>query len=297
MFFARLLPFSVMLAIIHPLPSLADGIGTASIEAADTSFPALISGSGEPVIFVHGLFVDDRAWSKFEPAVAKDHLFIAYTQRGFGAATWQDATFTRDQHTKDLIAVLRAIEKPANLVGWSYGGPIVLRAAAEVPDKVRRIVLYEPYVPEMLGGTPEAEAAAESFWGLWGATEEALEAGDETKALKASIEAANGLPIGGFAAQAPAVQTMQLENKHTVRLNWDAPEPKVVTCEELSMVRAQTLVITGSRTLPAYTEIGKAVAACVPGATIAVLEGSGHEAPVAGAPDLIDMVLDFIEAQ
>ena len=236
------------------------------------------------MLLVHGMFADRRAWSGLEEAIARGHRFVAYTQRGFGTGAWQGATYSRDRHTADLVAILEGLDAPADLVGWSYGGAIALRAAAELPDRVRRVVLYEPFVPELLGGSPEADAAAEAFWGLWGPTDAAVEAGDDEKAVRAAIEAVNGLPAGGFAAQDPAVQAMQLDNAHTVALQWNAPEPTALTCEELGTVRAPTLIVTGGATLPAFTEMAKAVAACIPGAETAVIDGADHDAPLVGGP-------------
>ena len=124
-----------------------------TIDAEGTAYPATISGTGDTVLLVHGMFADNRAWLGLEEAIARGHRFVAYTQRGFGTGGWQDATYSRDRHTEDLAAILEGLDAPADLVGWSYGGAIVLGAAADVPDRVRRVVVYEPFVPELLGGT------------------------------------------------------------------------------------------------------------------------------------------------
>ena len=249
------------------------------------------------MLLVHGMFADNRAWLGLEEAIARGHRFVAYTQRGFGTGGWQDATYSRDRHTEDLVAILEGLDAPADLVGWSYGGAIVLGAAAEVPDRVRRVVVYEPFVPELLGGTPEADAAAEAFWGLWGPTDAAVQAGDDEKAVRAAIEATNGLPPGGFDSQDPAAQTMQLENAHTVALQWNAPQPTELTCDELGTLRAPTLIIAGAATLPGFTEMAKAVAACIPGAETAVIDGAAHDAPLAAGPAVAERVLGFIDAR
>jgi len=268
-----------------------------TIDAEGTTYPAIIAGAGDTVLLVHGMFSDRRAWSGLEEAIARGHRFVAYTQRGFGPDSWQDATFSRDRHTDDLVAILEALDAPADLVGWSYGGAIVLGAAAEVPDRVRRVVVYEPFVPELLGGTPEADAAAEAFWGLWGPTDAAVQAGDDEKAVRAAIEATRGLPPGGFDSQDQAARTMQLENAHTVALQWNAPQPTELACDELGTVRAPTLIITGAATLPAFTEMGKAIAACMPGAKTAVIDGAAHDAPLAAGQAVAELVLGFIDAR
>jgi hypothetical protein len=43
--------------------------------------------------------------------------------------------------------------------------------------------------------------------------------------------------------------------------------------------------------------MGKAVAGCIPGASAAVLEGRGHDAPLAVAPALGEMVRGLVDAR
>lgn len=53
----------LLAAAFLPLsPALADGVGPPSIEAAGVTFPAIVAGDGAPVVFVHGMLADDRAW-------------------------------------------------------------------------------------------------------------------------------------------------------------------------------------------------------------------------------------------
>jgi pimeloyl-ACP methyl ester carboxylesterase len=290
-----LLSAALFLASLPP-SARADGVGADSVEAAGTSYPAVVAGSGTPVVFVHGMLADGRAWSGLEAAtVADGHRFIAYTQRGFGPGSRSDPSATRDRHTHDLLDILEAVGEPVDLVGWSYAGPIVLRAAAKAPDRVRRVVLYEPFVPEMMGGTPEADAAAEAFGAIWGPTSDALDKGDNAGATRAAVEAVLGLGEGGFAAEPAAIQAMQLDNAPAFVVNWNAPDPATMTCKELATVAAPTLIVTGTATLPAFTEMAKAVAACLPQAEAATMEGVGHGGPIE-APDAFGkLALGFID--
>ena len=291
---------SLACAVLLPatlLPALADGIGASAIEAAGTSYPAIVAGEGPPVVFVHGMLGDNRVWAGLaEATAAHGHRFVAYTQRGFGPGSRADEPFSRDRLTDDLLAILAAAGEPADLVGWSYAGPIVLRAAARAPDRVRRVVLFEPYVPELIADdTPAHRAANEAFGAAMGPTAEAMEAGDTVGAARAAVEALLGLGAGGFAAEPPELQAIQLDNAPTFAAFWNAGEPTAMTCAELGTIRAPTLVMTGSTTLPAFAEMSKAVAACIPGATTATMEGVGHGGPVAARDAFGHQVLDFID--
>ena len=269
-----------------------------ALEAAGATFPYVEAGEGEPILFVHGSFADYRVWAGLWEDVARDHRFIAYTQRWFGTGDWpSDQPFSRDVHTADLVAILKARGEPTHLVGWSYGGPIILRAAAEVPELVRSVLIFEPSVPEMMSGSPENEAAREAWFGLWGDMGAAIEAIDYEEAVREGIEAAFGLPEGGFATLDPAAQAMLLENAHTVPMDWNAPTGAPLLCDELGKIAAPTLLVVGAET-PDFCDLNaKAIAACVPRSEIAVIEGTGHGGPMQAKDEFVKLTLDFVDAQ
>jgi pimeloyl-ACP methyl ester carboxylesterase len=47
--------------------------------------------------------------------------------------------------------VMQSIGEPVFLLGHSYGAQTALAAAAKVPDRVRKLVLYEPAWPRVVG--------------------------------------------------------------------------------------------------------------------------------------------------
>jgi pimeloyl-ACP methyl ester carboxylesterase len=54
-----------------------------------------------------------------------------------------------EDEAKDLIAVLGAVGPPVLLVGHSYGAHVALLAASLVPERVRKLILYEPIWPHV----------------------------------------------------------------------------------------------------------------------------------------------------
>ena len=106
-----------------------------------------------------------------------------------------------------------------------------------------------------------------------------------------------GLGEGGFAKEPPDVQAMQLDSGPAFVAFWNAPEPASMTCEELGTVEAPTLIVTGSETLAAFTEMARAVAACVPKAEAVVLQGVAHGGPIEASDAFGDLALGFIGRQ
>lgn len=266
------------------------------LKAGDVEFPFVSAGTGEPVLFVNGSWADHRGWSGLWKDVASGHRFMAYTHRYFGNTKWpDDKPFTRDVHTADLIAILRTLQEPVHLVGWSYSGGMVLRAAIEVPDFVRSVTIYEPALSSILPDTPTNKALLEGFGlGFVGAYA-AAKAGDFARAMPMAVEFVLGMPKGGFTTLNPRIQTMLFENAHTMIPDFDAPTPEPLTCAQLGEVVCPVLLIVGSETLPHYKLVAAEIMACLPNAFLSEIQGVGHGGPWQARPEFGRRVLDFVD--
>jgi pimeloyl-ACP methyl ester carboxylesterase len=99
-------------------------------------------GRGEPVVLIHGLGDDHRAWRKVIPELALEHRVLLYDFRGHGQSTLGDADGTLAQLSDDMIALMDLLELGrATLAGFSLGGTIAMRAAIDHPDRVRELAL------------------------------------------------------------------------------------------------------------------------------------------------------------
>lgn len=159
---------------MNAYPLVASGRATLAAE---------VSGSGNPVVFLHAAVADTRMWSAQMAGVSASHKAIAYDRRGFGKTRYQEEDFSS---VADLIALLDAVAdgKPAILVGCSQGGRIVLDAALEHPSRVSGLFLIAPNVP----GAPEPANPPE-IESLLEQQKEIVETGnvDQINAIKARI--------------------------------------------------------------------------------------------------------------
>ena len=98
-------------------------------------------GRGEPLVLVHGLAEDHRAWRGVLPWLALHRRVIAYDLRSHGETSLGTADGTLAQLAGDLVTLLDAagLER-VDLCGFSLGGTIVLRVAIDHPDRVGRLV-------------------------------------------------------------------------------------------------------------------------------------------------------------
>jgi len=106
----------------------------------DIDVACTVQGDGPPVLLIHGLAESKDSWAGVQQRVA-DFRTHAYDFRGHGETTLGEGDGTLEQLGGDLIACLEEITGPAQCVGYSLGGTIVLWAAAQRPDLVTAAVV------------------------------------------------------------------------------------------------------------------------------------------------------------
>ena len=270
----------------------------ATVEAANATFPYSEMGEGKPILFIHGALGDQRVWEGIRDKAAAKHRFLALTLRHYGSGNWpDDKPYSRDVHEADQIAVLQAWNEPMHLVGYSYSGPIVLRAAIEVPDLVKSVTIYEPTFPSIIGGTPEGDAAIEQWYDGFADTGAAAQAGDLKEATREAIEYVFGWEEGGFEVLPESVRVQMLENAHTLPLDATAAQPAPLTGEQLATAKTPTMLIVGSNTYSVFRQGDEAIAGCMPNADVRTLDGVGHGGPIMAQDAFLSTVLEFVDQQ
>ncbi len=114
-------------------------------------------GSGDPIVFVHGLLVNGDLWRKVVPDLSKDFRCITpdWPLGSHSTAMSPDADLTPDgvaQTVADLIAALD-LER-VTLVGNDSGGAISQIVVTRHPERIERLVLtscdaFEIFPPRM----------------------------------------------------------------------------------------------------------------------------------------------------
>jgi pimeloyl-ACP methyl ester carboxylesterase len=101
-------------------------------------------GTAEPVIAVHGITANSRAWLAVDRALEGRAALLAVDLRGRGASSGLPGPYGMEAYARDLLAVLDAcgLER-AVLVGHSLGAYAVARFAADHPERVRAVVLLD----------------------------------------------------------------------------------------------------------------------------------------------------------
>jgi pimeloyl-ACP methyl ester carboxylesterase len=106
-------------------------------------------GTGAPVVFVHGLVMDNLSSFYFTLAnpVAARAEAVLYDLRGHGMSERPTTGYRIADFVADLAALIARLElrPPVQLVGNSFGGTLALAVAAAHPELVRAITLIDAH--------------------------------------------------------------------------------------------------------------------------------------------------------
>ena len=100
------------------------------------------AGRGDPLVLIHGLADDHRAWRRTLPDLMLRHRVVLYDLRGHGQTSLGEPDGSLRQLGADLIALLDALDiERAHVAGFSLGGTVAMRAAIDRPQRVRSLAL------------------------------------------------------------------------------------------------------------------------------------------------------------
>src|SRR5258708_3580344 len=122
---------------------------TASVNGMEMYYE--ISGSGPPLVLLHGFTGTGQDWNSFLAAYTKDYRVIVPDLRGHGRSTNPSNQFTHRQSALDVYALLDQLGiRQFKAMGGSTGGMTLIHMATQQPARVEAMVLIGAtiYFPE-----------------------------------------------------------------------------------------------------------------------------------------------------
>jgi pimeloyl-ACP methyl ester carboxylesterase len=223
-----------------------------------------VSGSGDPLVLLHGAFAGASSFAAQTPAlVAAGFRVHVPERRGHGHTPDVPGPLTYAAMAEDTVAYLdQELPVGAHLVGWSDGAVVGLLVARQRPDLVRRLVLIGQYYNS------------------------SGRVGDSSiDALLRSPEAVSFLRQGYDPVSPDGPEHFEVVYEKTMHMLDTEPEIDLAT---LAAVPAPTLVLQGDRD-EVTLEHSLAVVAALPDARLAVLPGT-HILPLE-LPDVVNPLI------
>jgi pimeloyl-ACP methyl ester carboxylesterase len=233
------------------------------------------SGSGPPIVLVHGTSGDRWSFRFVEPLLSARFTIHAMDRRGRGGSGDSANRYAIEQEFADVAALVDSLDEPADVLGHSYGATVALGASPLTPN-VRRLVLYEP--------SPGISAIEEEFL----ARLDSLLADGQREELYSVFmtELAGMSPAQLSEMKASPVWPGRVAAAHTIMREIRAEESYLPEPEDFAGVTAPTLLLLGSES-PEWAVRGTEVARSVlSNSRVETLEGHGHVAIVT-APELV----------
>jgi pimeloyl-ACP methyl ester carboxylesterase len=245
------------------------------------------SGTGPPVIFVHGSATDGRRWLPILPLFETQFTAFVLDRRGHGESN-DAAAYSIEAEFDDIAALTAAAGGPVDVVAHSYGALCALGAACRTPA-IRRLVAFEPPLP--------IEPNSYFQPTLMETMSKAIANNDPEAAVEAFARDALALtPDELDARRRLASWRVFVGNAALILRELRAVERLINKPGLFGECAASTLLLVGGASPPRYRSTAEALNAVLPSSRIAMLPDQGHDA-INAAPELFaGEVIRFLSA-
>jgi pimeloyl-ACP methyl ester carboxylesterase len=242
------------------------------------------SGSGPPLLLVHGTTADHRRWSGISPQLEQHFTVYAMDRRGRGGST-DAADYAIMREAEDVAAVLEAIGEPAFVIGHSYGAVCSLEAAL-LTSGIRRMILYEPPIPTGLPMYPPGVPDRMQTLIDSGENEKALEVfmGEVVRMPEHELDVYRQLPMWRVRIQLAPTIPREMTIDRAYRFDRG----------KFGMLEVPTLLLVGEDSSPLFRQATSAVDSALPNSTVVTLAGQQHIAMDTDPDQFMREVLKFL---
>jgi pimeloyl-ACP methyl ester carboxylesterase len=232
------------------------------------------TGTGDPVLLIHGLGLSGGAWWRTVDTLAGSMRVITYDHRGIGQSESLTHAYTTEAMADDAVSILDDLEmERVHVYGFSLGGMIAQQVALRHPGRVQALVLGGTHSGGRRVAYPDAEVAA--FF--------------RRRATMPSEQAAWASVPYNYGPRSRATQADRIAEDIGRRLrnpfNERAYQAQLLAgslhnCyRRLSRIQAPTMVVHGARDRIIPVANAHMTAELVPGAELRILEEAGHLYP------------------
>lgn len=253
------------------------------------------SGTGPPLVLVHGATADHTTWRTSGPRLAARHALHAIDRRGRGASGDgpPGAPYAIEREFDDLAAVVDAVAAETgtrvDVVGHSYGGRIALGAALRTAN-VRRVVSYEGAPPDPAGRSYQ-DADADTVNRL----ETLVAAGDRDTALATFMRDIVGMPEPELAAfRADPIWPRRSAAIGTTIRELRAETSPAGSLDALGAVKLTVLQILGGASSEPFVAATRALDERLANGRVITIAGARHAAHHSHPAEFVAAIEDFL---
>src|SRR5215472_6551925 len=241
----------------------------------------MVAGEGRPLVLVHGLAGRAENWLTLVPEFTRNgYKVYALDLLGYGRSQQPDVDYSIALEEDILRQFLdsQQLQQP-DIAGWSMGGWVSLKFAAEHPERVHRLILMDSA----------------------GLVYDAVNAGalrPKTEAELAHMFAVlspSPKPVPSFVAR-DILRNFAVNDWIVGRALQSMGTGKDLMDNKMQSVTMPVLIIWGKEDILTPPSIGERMRSAMPQSLLYVYDGTGHLAPTDRSEQVSKTVVTFLKA-
>lgn len=245
-------------------------------------------GNGPPLVLVHGAANDHTRWASILPELGK--YFTVYTIDRRGRGQSGDAeTYAIEREYEDVVAVVKTIVNPVNLLGHSYGALCCLEASLKTSN-LQKLILYEPPIPT----DPRGKNCADALTRM----KSCLTMEKNEEALLIFLQEIVGVEEDEVAKlKSLPSWNARINAAHTIPREEESAVSYTLHPERFTQMETPTLLLLGGNSPLFFRTATETLKKSISNSILRIIPGQGHSA-MDTAPELfLREVIGFLTAE
>lgn len=234
-------------------------------------------GYGEPVVLIHGSWVDGTAWRFVTPGLAETFRVLVYDRRGHSRSERPESQGSVGEDGDDLAALVESLGlAPAHVVTSSFGGTIALRLATSRPDVFRSLSCHEPPLWGLLERDRGSQKILEQGKQVLEALAQRIAEGDHEGAARQFVDDVALGPGAWENVLPPEGRAIFVNNAPTFLDELRDPDALRIEEDTLSHLEIPIRLTDGSESAPVFRRTVDRLAELIPQVARETFKGAAH---------------------
>ncbi|KAA9022003.1 alpha/beta fold hydrolase [Niallia endozanthoxylica] len=247
-------------------------------------------GSGEPLIFIHGVGLDHTMWKQQKDSLSDSFRVIVYDMLGHGGSEHPPGPYSLTHYVEQLSGLMEYLQiEKTHLVGFSMGGMVAQAFALTYKNKLKTLTIMNAVAnrtdEQRKGILARVEEVREN--GPLGTIEPAIQRWFNPEFIESESEVVNQV-------------------RHRLQTNNPASYLAAYTLfatadaelwPKLKNIETPAFIITAEHDLGSNPQMGRQMHERIKGSDIRIVPGMKHMLPVEGAEIVNNELRRFIGKQ